>query len=65
VRAKLYDPEGPGPAKVSQEMLILVDVEQSSWNVPVDDRAFSIGYPRGTRVHDELTGADMIVGADQ
>ena len=40
---------------------LTVDLAESAWNVPIDEKEFTLPFPPGTRVRDEVQGAMMVV----
>lgn len=40
---------------------LTVDLAKSAWNVPIDEKEFTLPFPPGTRVRDEVRGLMMVV----
>jgi len=58
---EFYINRDDGVAVPDMRVDLTVDLEKSSWNVPIDEKEFTLPFPPGTRVRDEVQGAMMVV----
>jgi hypothetical protein len=57
-----FVPSGPIKGQPSQEAVAVVDIGKSSWNKPLPDSLFTIAFPQGISVLDELRRVTFVTG---
>jgi hypothetical protein len=57
-----FVPSGPIKGSPNQEAVAVVDVNTSKWNTTLSDSLFTIAFPQGISVHDELRHITFVTG---